>query len=48
MGPVDVVVGAYEEAERMLLMLNKNPGALSLHGCRNGGAVRAKSCIGHN
>ncbi len=27
MGSVDVVVGAYEEAERMLLMLNKNPGA---------------------
>jgi hypothetical protein len=27
MGPVDVVVGAYEEAERMLLMINKNPGA---------------------
>jgi hypothetical protein len=27
MGPVDVVVGSYEEAERMLLMINKNPGA---------------------
>ena len=27
MGPVDVVVGAYAEAERMLLMINKNPGA---------------------
>jgi hypothetical protein len=27
MGPVDVVVGVYEEAERMLLMINKNPGA---------------------
>ena len=27
MGPVDLVVGAYAEAERMLLMINKNPGA---------------------
>ena len=27
MGPVDVAVGSYEEAERMLLMINKNPGA---------------------
>lgn len=27
MGAVDVVVGAYEEAERMILMMNKNPGA---------------------
>jgi hypothetical protein len=27
MGSVDVVVGAYEEAERMILMMNKNPGA---------------------
>ena len=27
MGSVDVVVGAYEEAERMVLMINKNPGA---------------------
>ena len=25
MGPVDVVVGSYEEAERMLLMINKTP-----------------------
>ena len=27
MGSVDVVVGSYNEAEQMILMINKNPGA---------------------
>ena len=31
MGPVDVVVGSYEQAERMVLMINKNSAAYCYH-----------------